>query len=61
MDDIVRAIDGVERAGYVVRSVEITASGSIKIETARDTKAAKMAAPEATERQDEAQPIKKRV
>jgi hypothetical protein len=32
-DEIVRAIEAVEQAGLTVRSVEITQSGSIKIET----------------------------
>jgi len=59
--DIERATEGVERAGLAVRSVEITASGSIKIETERDTKGS-TAAPETTdEREDEAKPAKKRV
>jgi hypothetical protein len=61
LDDIERAIKGVERAGLVVRGVEITATGSIKIECMRDTKVADAASPEATERQDEVQPTKKRV
>src|SRR5262249_32271644 len=37
LDDIERAILGVKRAGLVVRSVEITATGSIKIEAGRPT------------------------
>jgi hypothetical protein len=32
-DEIVRAIDAVTKAGLTVQSVEITNSGSIKIET----------------------------
>jgi hypothetical protein len=32
-DEIVRAIEAVEQAGLAVRCVEITLSGSIKIET----------------------------
>jgi hypothetical protein len=36
-DDIVRAIEGVEKAGLEVRGVEITTSGSIKIVTGRVT------------------------
>ena len=32
-DDIVRAIEAVERSGLTVRGVEITKNGSIKIET----------------------------
>jgi len=31
MDDIVRAIDGVERAGYLSEAWKFTASGSIRI------------------------------
>ena len=61
LDDIERAIKGVERAGLVVRGVEITVIGSIKIECMRDTKVADAASPEPTERLDEVQPTKKRV
>lgn len=32
-DDIVRAIETVQQAGLTIRGVEITTSGSIKIET----------------------------
>jgi hypothetical protein len=39
-DDIVRAIEAVERSGLIVRGVEIAKSGSIKIETAPRDKVA---------------------
>jgi len=60
LDDIERAILGVKRAGLVVRSVEITATGSIKIEAGRH-KEADASMPEASEQQEEKQPARKRV
>jgi len=55
-DEIVRAIDAVTKAGLTVQSVEITNSGSIKIETQSPPKqrtSTPKTAPDAANAQDE--------
>jgi len=42
-DDIVRTVEAMEKAGLTVHSVEITKSGSIKIETQPSKRAASSA------------------
>jgi hypothetical protein len=55
-DEIVRAIDAVTKAGLTVQSVEITNSGSIKIETQprQERPSAAKTAPATANVQDEA-------
>ncbi|HMF22047.1 MAG TPA: hypothetical protein VKG24_07970 [Pseudolabrys sp.] len=55
-DEIVRAIDAVTKAGLTVQSVEITNSGSIKIETQslpKQRTSTPKTAPDAANAQDE--------
>jgi len=58
-DEIVRAIEAVQRAGLTIYSVEITLNGSISINTTAPFKHA-APKPETEDAQEEVQPNKKR-
>jgi hypothetical protein len=59
-DEIVRAIEAVERTGLAIRGVEITQSGSIKIETGPRQQQSSRAATAPNAANVQAEPAKKK-